>query len=525
MREQTPILRILVAGRLLGPLGFLVVSLMGGFLLSLLLMMGVGGSSHLAPLFLFVGLLGTLAGVMGAQRLYAQLLRPLVRLEQSVADVCQGQPGVTMPLRNAGVLGTVMRDLDSLSDELTEVYEDMDNRVARQTRRLAQQTAALKLLYDVAAGINQAARVDDLLMHFLEVLKQLLNGRSASVYLTTPEGRSRLMGSIGPDSQVLAGVEQLPLPLCECGKALSAGDILCERDAVRCSRNLGRRMFGPGEVTMLEVPLRHHGVWLGSYRIYLDPPGPAGREDLRGLLDAIGSHLGMAVAKQRSDDEARRLSIMEERTAMAHELHDSLAQTLASLRFQVRMLEETLEKTQAPAHARADLHRIRNGVDEAHTELRELLNSFLVPIDQRGLEPALEKLTQRFRQDTGTPIFFQRDCRNIHLTASEELQIFRIVQEALVNIRKHAQAQTVRVLLTCREAGGYLLLVEDDGVGFEQTLPKGKPGEHIGLSIMEERARRLGGELRIESEPGEGTRVELIYNPASRQNAERRETH
>jgi two-component system nitrate/nitrite sensor histidine kinase NarX len=90
------------------------------------------------------------------------------------------------------------------------------------------------------------------------------------------------------------------------------------------------------------------------------------------------------------------------------------------------------------------------------------------------------------------------------------------VQEALANIRKHAEAHTVRVLIGCVGSGGYRLLVEDDGRGFEDSVRAGQPGEHIGLSIMEERARRLGGELRIESEPGEGTRVELTYHPVAR---------
>jgi two-component system nitrate/nitrite sensor histidine kinase NarX len=92
------------------------------------------------------------------------------------------------------------------------------------------------------------------------------------------------------------------------------------------------------------------------------------------------------------------------------------------------------------------------------------------------------------------------------------MQMLRIAQEALTNIRKHARAQTVRVLLNCRPGGAYMLLVEDDGIGFDLPRRAGRPGEHIGLSIMEERARRLGGQLRIESEPGEGTRVEVTYN-------------
>jgi two-component system nitrate/nitrite sensor histidine kinase NarX len=109
-------------------------------------------------------------------------------------------------------------------------------------------------------------------------------------------------------------------------------------------------------------------------------------------------------------------------------------------------------------------------------------------------------------------VFFQKDCRAPSLPAADEMQLLRIVQEALTNVRKHSKAKTVRVLLNCRPGGAYMLLVEDDGVGFDLPRRSGRPGEHIGLSIMEERARRLGGQLRIESERGEGTRVEVAYN-------------
>ena len=99
------------------------------------------------------------------------------------------------------------------------------------------------------------------------------------------------------------------------------------------------------------------------------------------------------------------------------------------------------------------------------------------------------------------------------------MQLLRIVQESLANIRKHANAHAVRILVSF-DGDELTLLVEDDGIGFDQA-PSGKPGEHIGLSIMQERAFRMGGELRIESEPGEGTRVEMVYSPRSRHEGER----
>lgn len=506
-------LRLVLAARLVLPLTLLSIGLLVTLAAAVLLTFEAAAAAVLSRLLLFGAGAAVLGFAIGVVRLRGRLLQPLVRLEESVAQVCQGEPGASLAFGDTGVLGEMVRDIDSLNEELTDLYEDMDSRVARHTSRLAQKTASLKILYDVAASINQAPGLDELLLRFLRILKEMVNGLAATVRVLMPDGRMRLVGSIGLANGVLREHEMRPLELCLCGTALSPGDILCENNAKHCTRTLGRQMFGSDEMEVVTVPLEYHSDVLGLYNIFVRKPGISGREDILDLLATIGSHLGMAVAKHRSDGEARRLSIVEERNALAHELHDSLAQTLASLRFQVRMLDDTLQQYDAPTAARDDLQRIRSGLDEAHTELRELLNSFRAPVDERGLIPALEKVVARFGQETATHVFFQNECRQLRLSASEELQMLRIVQEALANIRKHAGAHTVRVLLSSA-GGGYKLLVEDDGRGFENAQRPGQPGEHIGLSIMEERARRLGGELRIESEPGEGTRVELIYHPA-----------
>jgi len=508
------VLQILLSARLVWPLTTLVIGLVVTIATAALLVQGVGQESVLERLLFVAAITAVVGLVMSGRRLRKQLLKPLAKLEHAVAQVWQGEPGASVLLEDVGVLGAMVRDIDSISEELIDLYEDMDNRVARQTTRLAQKTASLKILYDVAASINHAKDLDDLLIGFLRILKEMVNGRAATVRLVMPDGKMRLVGSIGLDNDILRKQDLYPVQLCVCGTALAPGDILCEKDPRRCSLINGRRMFGTDEIDLVTVPLEYHDEVLGIYSIFVERPGISGREDILELLKTIGNHLGMAVAKQRSDEEARRLYIVEERTSLAHELHDSLAQTLASLRFQVRMLDDTLAQSDASQAAREDLHRIRNGLDEAHIELRELLNSFRAPLDQRGLVPALAKLKSRFAEETGIHVFLQVNCRAIKLNVNEEMQILRIVQEALANIRKHASAHTVRIMLSCTGEGDYVLLVEDDGVGFD-SAPSGHPGEHIGLSIMEERARRLGGELRVESEPGEGTRVEMVYRPRS----------
>ncbi|MEW8195729.1 MAG: histidine kinase [Candidatus Thiodiazotropha sp.] len=509
--KHWPSLRILFTGNLLLPISILGGSVLVSLFTAMIMFSYQQGRSTLQFVLLLSVVLTLFSLILVLIRLRSQLLHPLSSLEQFVNQVCQGEPVASKGHEQTGVLSGMARDIDSLSEELTDIYEDMEVRVARQTARLAQKTTSLQVLYDVAAGINQSENLDELLLEYMGVFKRMVNARSATVHLVLQDDRVRQVGCIDLQGRLYNEQEMLPIKLCQCGIALSPGDILCSQDAGVCSRRNNRTMYGANEVERVSVPMWYHGDVLGFYHLYVDKPGIYdGREDVLDILNTIGSHLGMAVAKQRSDSEARRLSIVEERTSLAHELHDSLAQTLASLRFQVRMLEETLQNDPISAKAIQEAQRIHNGLDEAHDELRELINSFRAPFDQRGLVPALSKLVERFNQETGIPAFFQPDCLKTDLDTSQEMQALRIVQEALANIRKHAKAHTIRVLLRCRSPGSYLILVEDDGVGFEGTVPQGNPGEHIGLSIMEERARRVGGELSIESEPGEGTRVELV---------------
>ncbi|MEW8555566.1 MAG: ATP-binding protein [Candidatus Thiodiazotropha sp.] len=509
--KHWPSLRILFTGNLLLPILFLGGSMLASLITVLLMLVRQQGQASLQLVLSLSILLALFSLILVLIRLRSQLLRPLASLEQTVNQVCQGEPVASKKHEQTGVLSSMARDIDSLSEELTDIYEDMEVRVARQTSRLAQKTTSLQVLYDVAAGINQSENLDELLLEYMGVFKRMVDARSATVHLVLPDDRVRQVGCIDLQGRLYNEQEMLPIKLCQCGIALSPGDILCSQDARVCARRNNRTMFSADQVERVSVPMWYHGDVLGFYHLYVDKPGIYdGREDVLDILNTIGSHLGMAVAKQRSDSEARRLSIVEERTSLAHELHDSLAQTLASLRFQVRMLEETLQSDAISAKALQEAQRIHNGLDEAHDELRELIYSFRAPIDQRGLVPALSKLVERFNQETGIPAFFQPDCLKTDLNPNQEMQALRIVQEALANIRKHAKAHTIRILLRCRSPGSYLILVEDDGVGFEGAVPQGNPGEHIGLSIMEERARRVDGELSIESEPGEGTRVELV---------------
>jgi two-component system nitrate/nitrite sensor histidine kinase NarX len=440
------------------------------------------------------------------RRVNHQLLAPLAQLRDWARRMRGGDLGARLPLPPAGELRRVAEDVNDLGQSLQRLSEQMDREVLRHTESLAQKTRSLQVLYDVAASVNLFNDLDDLLVRFLHTLIDVVKAKAAAVRLLDKDGQMRLVASVGLSERELAA-----------GALLTAdqsvfGEVGPRDDPAEPLSGVVESPASPAGPQTISVPLRYHGKTLGVYNLFVDRADSADREDLRDLLTSIGRHLGMAIEKVRVDTQAQRLSIMQERNLLAHELHDSLAQTLASLRFQVRMLDDTLGQGDF-SHARGELQRIRNGLEEAHSELRGLLAHFRAPIDQRGLVRALEDLVARFRRETGIITFFQRECGQAELPATQEMQVLRIVQEALTNIRKHSQAHAVRLLLRCDEEGHYHIMVEDDGVGFGEQVT-GADGEHIGLAILQERARRLGGELTVESEPAEGTRVELNFTSA-----------
>ncbi|RLW69089.1 MAG: hypothetical protein B6D71_11560, partial [gamma proteobacterium symbiont of Stewartia floridana] len=263
-RKHWPSLRILFTGNLLLPILFLGLSLTVSLGAALFLIGESGGRSSVQVVLLLGVAFAVFSLVLVLIRLRSQLLRPLSSLEQTVNQVCQGEPvSSKKPFEPSGVLSGMARDIDSLSEELTDIYEDMEVRVARQTLRLAQKTTNLQVLYDVAAGINQSENLDELLLEYMGVFKRMVNARSATVHLVLPDDKVRQVGCIDLDGRLYNEQQLLPIKLCQCGITLSPGDILCNQNPRLCAYRNGRRMFSADEVERVSVPMWYHGDVLG----------------------------------------------------------------------------------------------------------------------------------------------------------------------------------------------------------------------------------------------------------------------
>ncbi len=378
-----------------------------------------------------------------------------------------------------------------------------------QSVRLARKTQSLDVLYAVATSLGQPGTLEELLEGFLDTLIELLDARAASVRLTTRDGHTHLVAGRGLAPEVLERDRLMPVGGCPCGWASSTGAVRVQSGTALCAKLIGRPMLEPDCVEFVAVPVRYQHRVLGVYNLFLDQPLAAMGEDMPDLLVSVGRHLGLAIEKAHLEGEARRLAIMEERNIIGNELHDSLAQSLIGMRLQLKMLSEALDRGDVGT-ARYEAKGLDRALAQSNASLRDLLTNFRLKIDDSGLAQTVADLVDRFRRETGIAVFFQNECQALALTPAQEIQVYYIIQEALTNIRRHSRAHNVRILLNS-EGDLYTVLIEDDGLGMAGP-DEPMPAEHAGIAIMRERTQRLPGQIVIESEPGEGTRIVLIFN-------------
>ncbi|MDH5189644.1 MAG: GAF domain-containing protein [Gammaproteobacteria bacterium] len=457
-----------------------------------------------------IGLLGITALII--YRIYKYLLHPLRDIQRWAHSMHGGEFFAQIDQDEKGHLWDLIDELNRFGKEYSALVYNVDEMVAMQTSNLAQKTRSLEVLYDVAARLNVSRDLNDLLERTLDTLMDIVSARAGSIRLLTPEGKLKLLASKGLEKDIVEKFQLISSEACMIGNQISEGEILSHTKLKNYPVNIAQPLHKGKLLRMIAVPLQHHDKNVGICKLFVESDSSANDKDIQELLTGLGRHLGLAIEKSRLDHETQRLSIMQERAMLANELHDSLAQTFASLRFQVRMLDMTLQQVDNKM-ALEEIEKIENGLEHANKELRELMSHFRIRMDERGLVPALEEIVSQFEKQTDIKVFLHKDCRDIDLPPDYEVQILRIIQESLANIKKHSQAHTARIMLHCNGKGQYRILIEDDGVGVvEEETSLSSGGHHIGQSVMQERAQRIKATLTIESEPGEGTQVILSFN-------------
>jgi two-component system nitrate/nitrite sensor histidine kinase NarX len=366
----------------------------------------------------------------------------------------------------------------------------------------------VEALAEVASNLSADANVEQMLLSFLSIMVRLAKAQAGAVrVLTSDGGHLRLVGSVGLSPGLEEKERYVPLECGICGRAILSQDTQRDNVLTVCQKQVRHLYFAQGCRQVYAIPLRHKGKVLGVYNLFMDDETPLSR-DASYLFNSISEHLGMALENARLTRENMRISLMNERTMLANQIHDSLAQTLAYAKMRLTVLNEAMGDGDQE-RANRYLGDVEEAVDMAYSELRNLITQFRDRIDPRGLVPALQEMVESFRKKANADVDFLNVAQDVVLTPEEEIQVFHIIQESLYNVCKHARARHVVVTLDLHE-GEYVVNVADDGVGLQSDATT-NVGRSFGLTIMRERAAKLSGKLTLESRPAGGTIIRLSF--------------
>jgi two-component system NarL family sensor kinase len=367
----------------------------------------------------------------------------------------------------------------------------------------------LGIVNAVAEALNSSPDVRQALERTLSLVADTLGLRTGWVWLLDQQTRrfyaaaERELPPYLQERVRMAGRRR-----CWCIDDFRDGDLTPTNiDVIECSR---LEPAFRGKSAALAAGLRYHA----SIPLYFqDKPlgimnvtGPEWRKltpDELQLLSTIAYQVGLAIERARLAEDATGLARIEERARLAREIHDTLAQGLTAIALNIEGAMHRLETH--PDQARERLQRAlamaRENLEDARRSVLDLRGA--AQVDGKPLAEALAGLARAFTSDTGVPATVEADHVD-GLSLRAESELFRVAQEALTNVRKHAHAHSVQIALQ-RRGPALSLSVRDDGRGFVSRAARRAGGQ--GLIGMRERARLLGGRLQITSAPGAGTRI------------------
>ncbi len=378
---------------------------------------------------------------------------------------------------------------------------------ASDAEMLSQRNRELIILNSIAQALNASVEMDQALQAVLAQVAELLGLQTGWIWLLGEEtGQSYLAAA----QNLPPGLARDPSRMsgsCYCLDTFRMGDMngAANVNVVTCSR-LSGLVDGTGGLRYhASIPIYAHGKKLGVLNVASADWRKLSQDQLR-LLYTVGDLVGIAIERARLYEKSMRAGAEEERSRLAREIHDTLAQGLAAISLQLEsadcLLDDDKQAREAQHVVRQALALTRANLEEARRSVRDLRAA---PLEGRSLTDALVELAKEWAAQGNPKVKFEKVGDPRPLPVPVENGLYRMAQEALTNIARHAAATRVRMRIVTTPHM-IRLSVEDNGRGFEVAQTG---GEHYGLVGLNERARLLSGTLQIESSTGAGTRLSL----------------
>lgn len=425
-----------------------------------------------------------------------QVILPLAQLLLAAKKVTQGSFSVRVSHVSSDELGQLGRAFNAMVAEIASMYAHLADKVEEKTHELTRTNQSLELLY----RISQQLAAGDLT---LDTVQAAMRDVEAALEL----GHSMIC--ISENGQLPAHVVTGDLTAEELH--VLCGQTDCGLCFARAEDAFARQTQSP---PLVAVPIGDGDRLRGILPILLKDAAPLPQEKVR-ILQTVGHHISNALINMRRAEEKHRLAVLEERSVIARELHDSIAQSLSYLKIQVTRLEKSFERggdsrADSQADSQAITAELKRGLNGTYRELRELIVTFRLRIDARGFNAALQDTVAEFSNKLGFSVRLDNALSGIALSGNEEMHVIRIIREALSNIEHHAAARSADVIIAVDADHAVTVQITDDGRGFDAHQT---PANHFGVSIMHDRAEILDGRLEIATAPGAGAIVMLHFLP------------
>ncbi len=468
----------------------------------------LSGFTALLNLFQFAMMVLALAGaVVMLYTGYLYVISPLSQLRRGLEQIEGGQFNARIEVDTQDEFGLVASGFNRMAATLQSLYGSLEAKVQAKTQRIEAQRARLEALYEVSAFLAKANTIEELSKGFSQRVRAVMKADAVAVRWSDDANQRYLMLASDCFPQDMQAEERsLIAGACACGSLQPDARtrvIPIHSHEAAPMRHCARA----GYQNLVSVPVRLQQRLIGEVDLFFRSDVQLSADETE-LLDALASHLASALEGLRAAALEREAAVGEERALLARELHDSIAQSLAFLKIQAQLLRNAVNRQQTDK-VQSTLDELDAGLKESINDVRELLVHFRTRTNTGDIDSALQETLQKFQHQTGLPTRLQVDGEGLPLPADVQVQVLHVVQEALSNVRKHADAS--HVSLDVHKGEQWRFVVRDNGSGFDTAQQHGET--HVGTKIMRERAERIGASVQIESQTGQGTTVTLTLPP------------
>ncbi len=379
--------------------------------------------------------------------------------------------------------------------------------VRRIEQELHRRNRELDALHRATLDISGEFSLDVILQRVVDQARWLLKAEFGAISVEEQPGRIARFITSGMREDLVEEIGEPPRGRGLLGVPLHEGARLRVRDVTVDSRSAGLPPHHPEVTSLLAVPIVCKSPFRGNLYLANKQSSPEFGPDDEEILVRFAAQAAIAIEYAHLHRSLRFLAVAEERARIAREMHDGMAQLLAYVNTKAQAALEHLKRNRVDA-AGEQLDQLALAARNLYVDVREGILSLRTSADSSGsLDEAMTEFLQQWQEQTGIRVEAEFDG-DLLLGGGVELQLLRILQEALANIRKHSGAEHAQLQIR-RDQEHIIAVVKDDGKGFDPAVQQQGKGSRYGLAIMRERAESVGGEASVESVLGQGTTVRV----------------